>query len=125
MKFYLVVCVSFGQKNTSQCGAGGGRAREAAGPCQDLTGSSQLQALKAGSSQECPLTSLLHLCSFGQTPCIAGCLSQPRAAKLGPAPKPSGTHLRSWCSFRKLSGGANSLEVGLSEGLHDLCALLF
>lgn len=93
MKFYLVACVSFGQKDTSQCGAARERAKETACPCQDLTGSSQLEPLKAGSSQECPLTSLAHLCCFGQTPCIVGCLSQTGAAELGLAPKPSGTPL--------------------------------
>lgn len=93
MKFYLVVCVSFGQKNTSRCGTARVRAKEAVRPCQDLTGSSQLEPLKAGSSQECPLTSLLHLCCFGQTPCIVGCLSQTGAAQLGLALKSSGTLL--------------------------------
>lgn len=93
MKFYLVVCVSFGQENTSQCGTARVGAKEAVRPCQDLTGSSQLEPLKAGSSQECPLTSLLHLCCFGQTPCIVGCLSQTGAAQLGLALKSSGTLL--------------------------------
>lgn len=92
MKFYLAVCDSFGQ-NTSQCGAGGGRAKEAVCPCQDLTRSGQLEPLKAGSSQECSLTALLHLCSSGQTPRIAEYLSPTRAARVRPAPKPSVTLL--------------------------------
>lgn len=63
MKFYLVVCVSFGQKDTSQCGAAGGRAKEAVCPCQDLTGSSQLETSEGrqltGVSPDLPPSPLL------------------------------------------------------------------